>query len=90
MLDEVWGPGYDTETHYLRVRGPVAQEARPDGAAVLVAEPGIGYRLVDRVRRRHGAVTRCHVGEGSAVLHLRLATGAQRREGRVHHQRALQ
>ena len=34
LLHEVWGPGYDTETHYLpRVREPAAQEARARGRA---------------------------------------------------------
>jgi two-component system, OmpR family, KDP operon response regulator KdpE len=48
LLHEVWGPGYDTETHYLRVyASQLRKKLGPDGAAMLVAEPGIGYRLVD-------------------------------------------
>ncbi|MGZ6952510.1 MAG: response regulator [Acidimicrobiia bacterium] len=48
LLHEVWGPGYDTETHYLRVyASQIRKKLGPDGARMLVAEPGIGYRLVD-------------------------------------------
>jgi two-component system, OmpR family, KDP operon response regulator KdpE len=52
ILREVWGPEYVNETHYLRVY--VAQlrqkiEANPALPEILVTEPGIGYRLIDRV-----------------------------------------
>ena len=48
LLHEVWGPGYDTETHYLRVyASQLRKKLGPEGAPMLVAEPGIGYRLVD-------------------------------------------
>lgn len=48
LLQEVWGPGYEKETHYLRVY--VAQlrrklEADPAHPRHLVTEPGLGYRL---------------------------------------------
>jgi two-component system KDP operon response regulator KdpE len=48
LLQEVWGPGYDKETHYLRVY--VAQLRRkleddPAAPRHLVTEPGLGYRL---------------------------------------------
>jgi two-component system KDP operon response regulator KdpE len=47
LLHEVWGPGYDTETHYLRVyASQVRKKLGPAAAALLVAEPGVGYRLV--------------------------------------------
>jgi two-component system KDP operon response regulator KdpE len=52
MLREVWGPGHAEETHYLRVymaqlrRKIEADPARPER---LVTEPGVGYRLRDRV-----------------------------------------
>ena len=50
LLQEVWGPGYGEETHYLRVhvahiRGKL--EADPSGPRYLVTEPGVGYRLRD-------------------------------------------
>jgi two-component system KDP operon response regulator KdpE len=48
LLHEVWGPGYDTETNYLRVY--MAQlrrklEADPSRPRHLITEPGIGYRF---------------------------------------------
>ena len=48
LLREVWGPAYETETHYLRVY--MAQlrhklEADPARPRLLATEPGIGYRL---------------------------------------------
>jgi two-component system KDP operon response regulator KdpE len=48
LLTEVWGPGYEKETHYLRVY--VAQLRRkleddPSAPRHLVTEPGLGYRL---------------------------------------------
>ena len=49
LLQEVWGPQYETETNYLRVY--VAQlrrklERSPAQPRHLITEPGIGYRLV--------------------------------------------
>jgi two-component system KDP operon response regulator KdpE len=49
LLNEVWGPRYETENHYLRVY--VAQlrrklEADPSRPRHLITEPGIGYRFV--------------------------------------------
>jgi two-component system KDP operon response regulator KdpE len=48
LLQEVWGPGYSTETNYLRVY--MAQlrrklEADPSRPEHLHTEPGIGYRF---------------------------------------------
>ena len=49
LLHEVWGPGYDRETNYLRtylgtLRKKLEQDpARPEH---LITEPGIGYRFV--------------------------------------------
>ena len=48
LLHEVWGPGYDKETHYLRVY--VAQlrrklEVDPASPVHIVTEPGLGYRI---------------------------------------------
>ena len=48
LLREVWGPGYTTQTHYLRVY--MAQlrhklERDPTRPRLLLTEPGIGYRL---------------------------------------------
>ena len=48
LLHEVWGPGYDTETHYLRVyASQIRKKLGPTGGQMLVSEPGIGYRLID-------------------------------------------
>lgn len=51
LLRDVWGPGHDTETHYLRVyMGQLRRKLERDPARpkLLVTEPGIGYRLRDR------------------------------------------
>jgi two-component system KDP operon response regulator KdpE len=49
LLQEVWGPAYETETNYLRVY--IAQlrrklEAQPSQPRHLLTEPGIGYRFM--------------------------------------------
>ncbi|WP_035284129.1 response regulator [Actinokineospora spheciospongiae] len=48
LLREVWGPGYESETHYLRVY--LAQLRRkleddPGAPRHLITEAGMGYRL---------------------------------------------
>ncbi len=48
LLHQVWGPGYDRETNYLRQY--MAQlrrklEADPARPAHLLTEPGMGYRF---------------------------------------------
>lgn len=48
LLHEVWGPGYETETNYLRLY--LAQlrrklERDPSQPKHLITEPGMGYRL---------------------------------------------
>ena len=47
----MWGPGYDTETHYLRVYASQLRKKLGDGPdrRRLVAEPGVGYRLDEQV-----------------------------------------
>jgi two-component system, OmpR family, KDP operon response regulator KdpE len=48
LLKEVWGPAYETETHYLRVyMGQLRHklEADPARPRYLITEPGVGYRL---------------------------------------------
>ena len=48
LLHEVWGPGYEAETHYLRVHFAHIRsklEAEPSQPRYLITEPGIGYRL---------------------------------------------
>ncbi|GGH90956.1 response regulator [Arthrobacter liuii] len=48
MLAKVWGPGYDNETHYLRVyMGQLRRklEADPARPRHLLTEAGMGYRF---------------------------------------------
>jgi len=49
LLTTVWGPGYSSESHYLRVY--MAQlrqkiERVPANPTLLLTEPGVGYRLL--------------------------------------------
>jgi two-component system, OmpR family, KDP operon response regulator KdpE len=49
LLHEVWGAGYEHETHYLRVyMAQLRGKLEPDPAAPrhIITEPGLGYRLV--------------------------------------------
>jgi two-component system KDP operon response regulator KdpE len=48
LLQEVWGPQFGTETHYLRVhvahiRAKVERD--PSRPELVLTEPGVGYRL---------------------------------------------
>jgi two-component system KDP operon response regulator KdpE len=48
LLREVWGPGYDGETHMLRVNiSNLRRKIETDAARPrhIVTEPGVGYRL---------------------------------------------
>jgi two-component system, OmpR family, KDP operon response regulator KdpE len=50
LLREVWGRGYDDESHYLHVYvSQLRRKLEPDPTRprYLVTEPGAGYRLVD-------------------------------------------
>ena len=49
LLQEVWGPQYETETNYLRVYvAQLRRKLEPDPAhpRYLITEPGAGYRFV--------------------------------------------
>ena len=51
ILREVWGPNYTEQTHYLRVYMTHLREkleAEPSSPTMLITEPGIGYRLVEK------------------------------------------
>ncbi|MEJ0011717.1 MAG: response regulator [Bauldia sp.] len=53
LLTAVWGPAHTEDTQYLRVF--VAQlrqkiDAAPGAPSIIVNEPGIGYRLLERDR----------------------------------------
>jgi two-component system KDP operon response regulator KdpE len=48
LLRDVWGPGYETETHYLRVHvAHIRAKIEPDPSRprYLITDPGVGYRL---------------------------------------------
>lgn len=50
LLQEVWGPEYAGETHYLRV--PIAHirsklEADSAQPRYVLTDPGVGYRLAE-------------------------------------------
>ncbi|MBV9819749.1 MAG: response regulator [Solirubrobacterales bacterium] len=50
LLADVWGPGYQHETHYLRVHVAHIRaklERDPSRPRHLITEPGVGYRLRD-------------------------------------------
>jgi two-component system, OmpR family, KDP operon response regulator KdpE len=50
LLNEVWGPEYAQETHYLRVHVAHIRaklELDPSRPQYLITEPGVGYRLRD-------------------------------------------
>ena len=48
LLRDVWGPGYQKRSHYLRVyMGNLRQklEEKPARPRYIITEPGVGYRL---------------------------------------------
>ena len=49
ILQEVWGPEYGTETHYLRVYATQLRKKLNDTGPVrrLITDPGVGYRLIE-------------------------------------------
>ncbi|HKD32940.1 MAG TPA: response regulator [Gaiellaceae bacterium] len=54
ILQEVWGPGYGTESNLLHVHvSQLRRKIEPDPARprYLLTEPGAGYRLVDPTTR---------------------------------------
>jgi two-component system KDP operon response regulator KdpE len=49
LLQEVWGPAYDRETHYLRVyMAQIRRKIEPDSSSprYFLTAPGLGYRFV--------------------------------------------
>ncbi len=49
ILKEVWGPGYEEQTHYLRVYMTHLREKieeKPSEPELLITESGVGYRLM--------------------------------------------
>jgi two-component system KDP operon response regulator KdpE len=48
LLQEVWGPNYEQETHYLRVYlGAIRRKLEPEPSQprYFITEPGMGYRF---------------------------------------------
>jgi two-component system KDP operon response regulator KdpE len=48
LLHDVWGPNYDSETHYLRIYLAHLRrklEPEPSRPRYLLTEPGMGYRF---------------------------------------------
>jgi two-component system, OmpR family, KDP operon response regulator KdpE len=79
LLREVWGPMYETETHYLRVhiahiRSKI--EPEPSRPRYLVTEPGVGYRLRDETL----------AGQSSASASRSIASMPAGRPARSHRQ----
>ncbi len=53
LLQQVWGPEYGSEAHYLHVyvaRLRKKLEMDPQNPRHLITEPGVGYRLLSEVR----------------------------------------
>jgi two-component system, OmpR family, KDP operon response regulator KdpE len=51
ILQEIWGPSYGAQSHYVRVQMAELRkkvEEDPARPRLLVTEPGVGYRLRDR------------------------------------------
>lgn len=49
IMREIWGPGMESETNYLRVYIAAIRkkiESDPSRPKILVTEPAVGYRLV--------------------------------------------
>jgi two-component system KDP operon response regulator KdpE len=58
ILREVWGPGYGTESNYLRVYVGQLRKKLGDEAAhprLILTEPGIGYRWIAREEAETGS-----------------------------------
>ena len=56
LLHEVWGPGYDTETNYLRLYlAQLRRKLEPDPSrpAYLLTETGMGYRFLPDETEEH-------------------------------------
>jgi two-component system KDP operon response regulator KdpE len=48
LLQDIWGPAYETETNYLRVyTAQLRRKLEPDVTRprYIITEPGVGYRF---------------------------------------------
>ena len=51
LLQQVWGPQYERETHYLRIyMSQIRRKLEPDPSRprYFITEPGMGYRFIDQ------------------------------------------
>ncbi len=47
ILENVWGPGYDKESHYLKVYAyRIRRKLNDERGNILQSDPAVGYRLV--------------------------------------------
>jgi two-component system KDP operon response regulator KdpE len=56
----VWGPGYGTESNYLRVYiGQLRKKLNDDAAnpRLILTEPGVGYRWIAAENERDSAIS---------------------------------
>ncbi|MBC7801464.1 MAG: winged helix-turn-helix domain-containing protein, partial [Gemmatimonadaceae bacterium] len=50
LLQAIWGPAHVADVQYLRVYvGHLRQKLGPQASRLVTTEPGVGYRLLDRV-----------------------------------------
>jgi two-component system KDP operon response regulator KdpE len=69
LLAEVWGPGYETDTHTLRFHiSNLRKKIEPPGAReyYVRTEPGVGYRFMSLTRNSRGSRTP-QIAEKSAI-----------------------
>jgi two-component system, OmpR family, KDP operon response regulator KdpE len=46
ILEQVWGPGYTRELHYLKVYAyRIRRKLHDEGGHILQSAPAVGYRL---------------------------------------------
>jgi len=69
LLQEVWGPQYAQESHYLRVHMAHIRakiERDPSHPRYLITEPGVGYRLRDPEDGGGGDVPTAGLSQGDS------------------------
>ena len=87
LLADVWGAEYVEHTHYLRLyMGQLRAklEADPAEPALLLTEPGVGYRLAEPRRRDADARRRLCVPDAPARTLAASTLQAPRMTARIH------
>ena len=88
LLREVWGPGYGTESNYLRVYVGQLRKKLGDDAArprLILTEPGIGYRWIAGEEHAYLRSARCpteHADHASRSSRTRTGTASGTRRSR--------